>query len=66
MIYWWILKFDEIDNALDIVNKIRDGKKDLANVKNNQQKFKYLLGKIKKRKQIKGAKKYSVQYWNAL
>ena len=28
-------KFDEFDNALDIVNKIRDGKADLADVKNN-------------------------------
>ena len=41
-------KFDEFDNALDIVNKIRDSKKDLANVKKNQEKFKSLLSKIKK------------------
>ena len=26
-------KFDEFDNALDIINKIQDGKKDLADVK---------------------------------
>ena len=26
-------KFDEFDNALDIINKIRNGKKDLADVK---------------------------------
>ena len=32
-------KFDEFDNALDIINKIRDGKKDLAEVKKNQQEF---------------------------
>ena len=32
------LKFDEFDNALDIIDKIRDGKIDLANVKNNQEK----------------------------
>ena len=32
-------KFDEFDNALDIINKMRDGKEDLANVKNNQQDF---------------------------
>ena len=37
-------KFDEFDNALDIINKIRDGKTDLA----NQQKFKSFLGEIKK------------------
>ena len=41
-------KFDEFDNALDIINKIRDGKKDLADVKNNQQKFKSHLSEIKK------------------
>ena len=43
-------KFDEFDNALDIINKIRDGKTDLADVKNNQQKFKSYLGETKKRK----------------
>ena len=42
------VKFDEFGNALDIVNKIRDGKKDRVDVKNNQQKFKSLLGKIRK------------------
>ena len=41
-------KFDEFDNALDIINKIRDGKKDLADVKNNQQDYKLYLGEIKK------------------
>ena len=41
-------KFDEFDNAFDIVNKIREGKTKLADVKNNQQKFKPFLGKIKK------------------
>ena len=35
-------------NALGIINKIRDGKEDLAKVKNNQKKFKYYLGEIKK------------------
>ena len=29
------VKFDEFDNALDIVNKIQDGKTELADVKNN-------------------------------
>ena len=41
-------KFNEFDNALDIINKIRDGEKDLADVKKNQQKFKFYLGEIKK------------------
>ena len=41
-------KFDEFDNTLDIINNIRDGKTDLADVKNNQQKFNSFLGKIVK------------------
>ena len=49
-------KFGEFDNALGIINKIRDGKEDLAGVKKNQQKFKYYLGEIKK-----GAKKSKEQ-----
>ena len=44
-------KLDEFDSALCIINKIRDGKTDLADVRNNQQKFKSYLGEIKKRKQ---------------
>ena len=50
------VNFDEFDNALDIINKIRDGKKDLADVKNNQNNFKMYLGQIKK-----GAKKSKEQ-----
>ena len=41
-------KFDKFDNALGIINKIRDGKKDLADVKYNQKRFKHYLGEIKK------------------
>ena len=41
-------KFDKFDNALDIIDKIRDGKIDLADVKNNQEKFNSYLGEIKK------------------
>ena len=41
-------KFDEFDNALDIIDKIRDGKTNLADVKNSQQKLKSYLGEIKK------------------
>ena len=29
------VNFNQFDNALDIIDKIRDGKLDLANVKNN-------------------------------
>ena len=42
------VKFYKFDNALDIIDKIRDGKIDLADVKNNQEKFKSYLGEIKK------------------
>ena len=41
------VKFNEFDNAFDITDKIRDGKIDLSNVKNNQEKFKSYLGEIK-------------------
>ena len=49
-------KFDEFGNALGIINNIRDGKKDLAGVKKNQEKFKLYLSEIKK-----GAKKSKEQ-----
>ena len=55
-------KLDKFDNALDIINKIRDGKTDLAHVKNNQQKFKSYLGKTKKGNKSKEQKKHFVQY----
>ena len=42
------LNFDEFDNAFDIIDKIRDGKINLSDVKNNQEKFKSYLGEIKK------------------
>ena len=32
-------KFHEFDNALDIINKIQDGKKDLADVKKKSRKI---------------------------
>ena len=42
------VNFNQFDNALDIIDKIRDGKIDLADVKNNQEKFKSYLREIKK------------------
>ena len=42
------LKFDKFDNALNIINKIQNGEMSLADVKNNQEKFKSYLGEIKK------------------
>ena len=56
-------KFDEFDNALGIINKIRDGKKKLSEVKNNQENFKSYLGEIKKgAKKSKEQKKHNTQY----
>ena len=40
--------FSEFDNALGIINKIRDGKTDLADVKSNQEKLKSYLREITK------------------
>ena len=42
------LKFDKFDNALNIINKLQNGEMSLADVKNNQEKFKSYLGEIKK------------------
>ena len=50
------LNFDEFDNAFDIIDKIRDGKINLSDVKNNQEKFKSYLEKIKKEKNQKNKK----------
>ena len=41
-------KFDKFDNALDIIDKIRNGEISLADVRNNQAKFKSNLDEIKK------------------
>ena len=41
-------KFDEFD-VLNIINKIQNGEINLANVKNNKEKFKSYFGEIKKR-----------------
>ena len=41
-------KFDNFNNALNIINKIQNGEISLADVKNNQEKFKTYLGEMKK------------------
>ena len=41
-------EFNEFDNAIDLINKIRECKISLTDVKNNQAKFKSKLGKIEK------------------
>ena len=52
-------KFDEFDNALNLLHKIRKGKITLADAKNDQLKFKSNLGEIKKenKKQISKERK---------
>ena len=49
-------KFDEFDNALNIINKIQNGKIRLTDEKNNQEKFKSYLGEMKKGKKSKNQK----------
>ena len=59
------LKFDKFDNALNIINKIKNGEISLEDVEKNQEKFKSNLGEIKRgnsTKEIKVAKKRFVQY----
>ena len=41
-------KFDEYDNALDLIDKIKNGKITLTNAKNDQENFNSSLGEIKK------------------
>ena len=53
--------FDTYDNALDLIDKIRNGKIRLADVKYDQMRFKSNLGEIKK-----GPKKLQEQKINAL
>ena len=60
------VKFEKFDNALNIINKIKNGEIELKYVKNNQEKFRIYLGEIKKRIIDKRTKKHFVQYGNAL
>ena len=45
------VKFDKFDNALNVINKIQNDEISLADIKNNQEKFKNLSRRNKKRKQ---------------
>ena len=49
-------KFDEFYNALNIINKIKNAEISLADVKNNQEKFKSYLGEIKRGNNKKSSK----------
>ena len=42
------MKFDEFENAFNIITKIQNGEIELAELKRNQEKFKSYLGEIKK------------------
>ena len=54
-------KFNNYDNALDLIDKIRNVEIKLVNVKNNQNEFKMYLGEIKKdQKILKEQKKYNI------
>ena len=53
LIYWYIgntpnEEFNKYDNALDLINKIRNGGIKLAEVKNNQNNFEINLTEMKK------------------
>ena len=57
------LNFDEFDNDFPLIDKIRDGKISLTDVKNNQEKFKSYLGEIKKgNNKIKSKEQKNVAY----
>ena len=50
-------KFDEYDNAFDLLDKIREGRKKLSDVKKNDQlKFKSHLGEMKRNNKKKDQK----------
>ena len=50
------MKFNGFDNAFGIIDNIRDGKINLADVKYNQENFKSYLGEITKGKKSKELK----------
>ena len=59
------MKIDTYDNALDLIDKIRNGKIRLTDVKYDQIKFKSNLDEIKKgnnKKRSKEKKKRTIQY----
>ena len=54
------LTFDEFDNALALIDKIRNGKISPTDVKNNQEKLKSYLGEIQKKKHRKSKKTFCI------
>ena len=59
-------KFDEYDDALNLINKIKNGEIKLAEAKNDQIRFKSNLGEIKKETTKKDQRSKKAQYWHAL
>ena len=60
-------EFNTYDNALDLIDKIKNGEIKLAEVKSNQINFKSNSGEIKKgSKKPKEQIKRNIQHWNAL
>ena len=57
-------KFDKFDNALDIINKIRNGEISPTDVKNNQVKFKSDLGEIKKAQMLYKARNDAIKFYD--
>ena len=55
-------KFDKYDNALDLIDKIKNGEIRLADVKNDQKIFKSHLGEIKKETIKQNQKSKETQY----
>ena len=58
------LNFNEFDNAVALIDKIRDGKISLINVKNNQEEFKSYLREIKKGKNNRESKEKKSTLYN--
>ena len=59
-------KFDKFDNALDILDKLRNGKTSLTDVKDNQAKFKSNLGEVKKTHKGRTKKQKDTLYNNEM
>ena len=57
-------KFDKFDNAFNIINRVKNVEISLADVKNNQEKFRSYLGKIRKENNKKRSKEQKSALYN--
>ena len=62
--FFKIFKKHTYDHAFDIIDKIRDGKIDLSDVKNNQEKFQSYLGEIRKGNKKHRSKEQKITLYN--